>query len=693
MKNMKISRKLILGFGIPIALMVIIVVLVMTLNLITITNINNVSVRTDIWDVAVDARGNFMNARVQAIQLIYGYQESLHTEAVKYLDATDSRAAEGTAYVKENSDELADLVDEMADAVTNVDEYRGGLADMTDALLDSDAAKAATTTVGSQIQTEIDALFDGQLASASADFDNYANAEGTARNNVRSERIEKLNGVYDLTTLLTNLRIAANVNLETFNLDSANAVVSQIDDFIAQTTAYRATLDTQSNIDACDALITTLGTYKTNFSDYIDANVRAEAALAQFRIDSAAAVAALDTIADQNDAVNEALAESDNMATIALISVTGLVAIAIIASVLMAVIIRKSIATPVAFITNMLKVVGTTGRTNFTEEEKSGQLNLASGKDETAECAQYLGNVTGALNGVAELLTLVADGDLRVDHTPMSDEDIISGSIVKMIDNLNRMFGDINRASEQVALGANQISDASQSLAEGSTEQAATVEELSASIQDVAQKTKQNAERAVNASEMSATVKLNAEKGAEQMSQMTQAVSEINQASQDISKVIKVIDDIAFQTNILALNAAVEAARAGEAGKGFAVVADEVRNLASKSAAAAKETGVLIENSMKKAELGSAIAAQTAASLSDIVEGINRSTDLITEIADSSEQQTVAITQINDGIVQVSEVVQKNSATAEECAASAEELNAQSAILTEHVSRFHLKKA
>jgi methyl-accepting chemotaxis protein len=253
------------------------------------------------------------------------------------------------------------------------------------------------------------------------------------------------------------------------------------------------------------------------------------------------------------------------------------------------------------------------------------------------------------------------------------------------------MFHEIDDASEQVSNGASQISDASQNLAEGSTEQAATVQELSASISDVAEKTRLNAERANNAAKLSETIKANAEKGSEQMSEMTQAVSEINQASQDISKVIKVIDDIAFQTNILALNAAVEAARAGEAGKGFAVVADEVRNLASKSAAAAKETGTLIENSMNKAELGSTIAAETANSLSEIVDGINKSTDLISDIAKSSEEQNYAIIQINTGIGQDSEVVQKTSATAEESAASAEELNAQSSVLQGHISRFKLK--
>ncbi|MDR0991529.1 MAG: methyl-accepting chemotaxis protein [Ruminococcus sp.] len=365
---------------------------------------------------------------------------------------------------------------------------------------------------------------------------------------------------------------------------------------------------------------------------------------------------------------------------------------AIVVAVIIALKTAKGIAGPIGYVTDILKAISIDGRTSFTDKEWRIQKKIASGKDETAECADYLGRVAISLNGVSKILERVSDGDLTVEHKAMSDDDIISKSIIKMIGNLNSMFGEIETAAGQVSLGANQIAGASQNLAEGSTEQAATVEELSASIQDVAEKTKKNASLAEDASQLSVSVKVNAEKGASQMAEMTEAVTEINTASQDISKVIKVIDDIAFQTNILALNAAVEAARAGEAGKGFAVVADEVRNLASKSAAAAKETGTLIENSMKKAELGTEIASATAKSLSEIVEGINKSTDLISAIAESSKHQSVAIEQINDGILQVSEVVQKTSATAEECAASAEELNAQSSVLNEHVSRFNLKR-
>jgi methyl-accepting chemotaxis protein len=260
-----------------------------------------------------------------------------------------------------------------------------------------------------------------------------------------------------------------------------------------------------------------------------------------------------------------------------------------------------------------------------------------------------------------------------------------------MSNGLNQVLRDIDTASSQVSTGAGQVADGATALAAGSTEQAASVEELSGSIAEIAERTKKNAALAEQAAELAASIKQSAEKGSRQMDEMTAAVGEISEASQSISRVIKVIDDIAFQTNILALNAAVEAARAGQHGKGFAVVAEEVRNLADKSAEAAKDTESLIENSMRKAELGVHIASETAGSLSEIVTGIGESNRLVTEIATASEAQAMGISQINIGIDQVAMVVQQNSATAEESAAASEEMSGQSTMLSQLIKQFKLR--
>ncbi|MDR0991673.1 MAG: methyl-accepting chemotaxis protein [Ruminococcus sp.] len=517
------------------------------------------------------------------------------------------------------------------------------------------------------------------------------------------EPVTAINAISTIRGRFNNIRInVLEVARRGDDLDSAtefsNAITTYEKDIDDAVKVYEATITDMSKEDAYKQFQELYPDYISRVDEVIAAAKSGGSAAAlevfdKYDPEADQVLTSINEMAEYNvEIAKELNTQGDNVALTVIIIQIVVIVLAVGAAIGIAISTANGIDKPINYITDILREIGTKGRTAFTDAEWAEQKQFAQAKDETGECAGYLGNVANALNAVAGILTQVSDGDLSIHHNAMSDDDTISQAIIKMLDNLNKLFGEIDQAAEQVALGANQISDASQSLAEGSTEQAATVEELSASIQDVSEKTKLNAKRAVNASEVSAVVKHNAEKGAEQMTHMTAAVTEINQASQDISKVIKVIDDIAFQTNILALNAAVEAARAGEAGKGFAVVADEVRNLASKSAAAAKETGALIENSMKKAELGSSIAEQTAASLAEIVEGINKSGDLITEIADSSEQQSVAISQINDGITQVSEVVQKNSATAEECAASAEELNAQAAVLTGHVAKFTLKR-
>lgn len=302
--------------------------------------------------------------------------------------------------------------------------------------------------------------------------------------------------------------------------------------------------------------------------------------------------------------------------------------------------------------------------------------------------------ISKPVNKMVAAANKLAQGELDINIDIDTKDEIgqLGKAFAIMSDNLNEVLTNISAASEQVASGAKQVSDSSMALSQGATEQASSIEELTASIEEISAQTNQNAASANEANMLAETARANAIQGNEQMKDMLNAMEEINESSANISKIIKVIDEIAFQTNILALNAAVEAARAGQHGKGFAVVAEEVRNLAARSANAAKETTDMIEGSIKKVDGGTKIAKDTADALNEIVDGVAKVAGLVSDIAVASNEQAAGISQINQGVMQVSQVVQTNSATSEESAAASEELSGQAELLREQVSRFKLRK-
>ena len=320
-------------------------------------------------------------------------------------------------------------------------------------------------------------------------------------------------------------------------------------------------------------------------------------------------------------------------------------------------------------------------------------------KDEIGELSRSISEVIGRSKKIVfdlrDRLDAMAGGNFTEnleseeyvgDYAPLLE------SLKHIQEDMNRTLQEVHASSVQVLSSAEQVNTGAQSLSQGATEQASSIEELSANMQDISHSIQASTKTAGDAYKLQGEAGVAVLQSNEKMEEMRKAMDDITAKSNEISKIIKTIDDIAFQTNILSLNAAIEAARAGAAGKGFAVVADEVGNLAQKSAKAAQNTGLLIEETIEAVEKGAKITEETAESLNSVSKSTEEVNTLIEKISSASSKDLEGITSLNQGLQQISSVVQANSATAEQSAAASEELTGQANKMNELVERFRLKE-
>lgn len=371
--------------------------------------------------------------------------------------------------------------------------------------------------------------------------------------------------------------------------------------------------------------------------------------------------------------------------------------IALILSILdifiIAAVLKKGLKTPIEKVVKAASAIET-------GEVNSEVLSMINGITSNDEIGMLARSMEGAVNSVQ-----LMSSDISMFHNALISRDLtmsvdktkhsgiyreIMNIVESLFSELGKILKEIKVMADGIESGSSHVSSASQSLAQGSTEQASATEELSSTIENIAGQISENAASAEAANSLSMEAGREVKSSSNHMNEMVKAMDNINSISKEIGKIIKTIDDIAFQTNILALNAAVEAARAGVHGKGFAVVADEVRNLANKSAEAAKSTALLIENSITAVDKGSKIAAETEHALHNVVTKTNEVNSLINEIAEAAQKQRESIYQINIGIDQISGVVNANSASSEETAAASEELSAQAQSLHEMVNQYKM---
>ena len=676
MKNLKLGLKMGIGFGIVILLVLAIGGLAV-LNMLQIQQQSNRL--NDEYVPEVDLANNIERNSLQVMYNMRGYSLNFNRDfyelGQEYMAALNDYLGQAEQLAADYPG-LVQLKEDVKVAKNNVALY-DSLAGETDATIQEIAVQRKTldSSAGEYMQ-QANAFLESQQTAFQRDL---ANNAGPA---ALTERFRKIYLMNDAIDLANNARILTFKAQADFEYDLIQKAIGELDKIPAIAVELNEITRQQVNIDQLTTIAETRGKYYAAL----------EASYAAYQ-------KLQDLNGERNDAADKVLESAQDTAAAGIENTKKIAAEAVakVSSSVVIIAIGLAIAVLLAIIIAIFLTISIVRAlqkgVDFAKEIALGDLQTVLDvrqRDEVGILADALREMQKSLQYKADKIEQIANKDLTIDIEKASEKDGLGASLILMKDSLHELLSQVNDAVDQVASGSDQVSQASQNLSQGATEQASSLEEISSSITEVNSQSKQNADNATEANGIAKQATMDAEGGNEQMKELVESMNRINASSDEINKVVKVIDDIAFQINLLALNANVEAARAGKYGKGFAVVAEEVRNLAVRAAEAVKETSSMVEDSISNIKEGNELVDKTATQLDAIVTGSSKVAEFLGEIASASKEQAQAIDQITEGLDQIDQVTQGNTASAEESASAAEELAGQAQQLKAMIETFKL---